>query len=66
VIYQQPLDLVNTVEELGDLEFYMQGLRAEIRVSRDVVLEFNVEKLSKRYSSGTYTDWDATRRADKK
>jgi len=66
VIYQQPLDLVNTVEELGDLEFYMQGLRAEIKVSRDAVLEFNTKKLSERYSSGAYTDWDAIRRADKK
>jgi len=27
VIYRKPLDRENVIEELGDLEFYMEGLR---------------------------------------
>lgn len=29
-IYRKPLDRENVVEELGDLEFYMEGLRQQV------------------------------------
>lgn len=64
-IYQKSLDRENVIEELGDLEFYLEGLRQGIGVSRDAVLEYNREKLSKRYHQGTYSDQQAQERADK-
>ena len=32
VIYRKPLDLENVIEELGDLEFYMEGLRQGLEI----------------------------------
>lgn len=65
VIYQKPLDRENVIEELGDIEFYMQGLRSSLGITREEVIEHNIAKLSKRYSSGTFTNKDAQARADK-
>jgi|TARA_R110000737_G_scaffold341193_1_gene364712 NTP pyrophosphatase (non-canonical NTP hydrolase) len=67
VIYNKSLDVVNIVEELGDLEFYMEGLRQsdKVGVSRDATLRMNKEKLSKRYHTLTYTDTHAQERRDK-
>lgn len=65
VFYNKALDLENTIEELGDLEFYMQGLRSLLDISRDEVLQHNYNKLSKRYHKGTYSDEQAIRREDK-
>lgn len=59
------LDDGNVVEELGDLEFYMEGLRQAINVTRDVVLMANIHKLSKRYVSMSYSDKAAIERVDK-
>lgn len=63
--YGKKLDVENVIEELGDLEFYMQALRNEIGVSRDTIIQRNIEKLSKRYASGSYSDAQAQARADK-
>jgi NTP pyrophosphatase (non-canonical NTP hydrolase) len=63
-IYQKELDLVNVVEELGDLEFYIQGLRAALHISREQCLEANIEKLRTRYGK-VYSDKAAQERADK-
>lgn len=65
VIYQKPLDLLNVVEELGDIEFYLEGIRQELNISREATLTANINKLSKRYAKLTYTDADAIARADK-
>lgn len=65
VVYQKPIDMVNVVEELGDLEFYMQGLRAPLGITRDECIEANIAKLSVRYSSGAYSNAQAITRADK-
>ena len=65
VIYQKPLDRENVVEELGDLEFYMEGLRQAAGITREECLKANVAKLGKRYSGGTYSNIDAQLRADK-
>lgn len=64
-IYKKPLDRENIIEELGDLEFYMEGLRQAIGVTREEVIDTNVRKLSVRYASGKYSDKQAQDRADK-
>lgn len=70
VIYNKgEIDTVNVIEELGDMEFYMQGLRQGLHISRSSTLMQNMEKLLKgknaRYASGTYSDQQALTRADK-
>lgn len=66
VIYNKPLDRENVVEELGDLEFFLEGIRAELGISREEALTANKFKLlGKRYASGTYSDAQAIARADK-
>lgn len=65
VIYQKPLDLANVREELGDIEFYLQGLRNGLQLDRQSIIDENYGKLSKRYSAGTYSNEQAITRADK-
>ena len=65
VIYGQPLDTANVVEELGDMEFYLAGLRDELRLDRAAVLKHNIAKLNQRYVSGIFTAEAAKERADK-
>lgn len=64
-VYRKELDRENVVEELGDLEFYMEKLRQALNISRDQTLEHNFKKLNKRYAKGKYTDKAAQDRADK-
>lgn len=65
VIYNKELDRANVVEELGDLEFYMEGIRAHLGITREETLEHNYLKLmKKRYPNG-YSDQAAQDRADK-
>ena len=64
-MYNKPLDKENLVEELGDIEFYLEGLRQVFGVTREEVLAINQEKLEKRYSSGKYSNQQAQARADK-
>ncbi len=66
-IYGQPLagkHHENLIEELGDLEFYMQELRSLIGVTREETLLANIAKLGKRYPDG-YSDEKAKERKDK-
>lgn len=66
VIYNKPLDVQNIIEELGDMEFYMEQLRNNLLIltTREVTLKANYEKLNKRYKNG-YSDSAAQQRADK-
>lgn len=64
-IYQKPLDRNNVVEELGDLEFYMEGLRQSLGITRQETLRGNIKKLGKRYENFKYSDKAAHERADK-
>jgi len=64
VIYGKPLDQEKLIEELGDLEFYLQGLRSELGILRGAILQANVDKLRKRYGTA-YSDSAAISRADK-
>lgn len=63
--YGKQLDRENMIEELGDLEFYMEAMRQELGVSREEILIANMRKLSKRYHTGSYSDAQAQARADK-
>lgn len=65
VIYNKPLDYNNVLEELGDIEFYLEQIRQELGFTREQCLLDNMGKLSKRYAAG-YTDQQAIDRADKK
>lgn len=65
VLYEKPLDRANVVEELGDLEFYMEGLRQGLGITREETIADNIAKLSKRYATGRFTNQAAQARADK-
>lgn len=69
VIYQKDLDKENMIEELGDLEFYMERIRKILGVTRGEILSHNLNKLLKgknaRYSEGSYSNNQAKKRADK-
>lgn len=64
VIYAKELDRPNVIEELGDLEFYMEGLRQVLGIDRNHTLEANITKLRKRYGA-QYSNEAAIARADK-
>lgn len=64
-MYDKPLDIVNVVEELGDIEFYLEGIRQALKLSRDYILITNTQKLQKRYASGKFSNQQAQDRADK-
>ncbi len=64
-IYGKELDFANVIEELGDIEFALSGIRTTLGIDRERVLSDNVFKLNKRYSSGSYSDEQAKARADK-
>lgn len=65
VMYNKPLDMENVIEEFGDLEFYMEGLRQPIGITREQCLEANIAKLGVRYAGLSYSDKAAQDRADK-
>ena len=65
VIYNKPVDRENVVEELGDLEFYMEQIRQNLGITREETLKYNMQKLSKRYAEFKYSDKAAQERADK-
>lgn len=64
-IYGKPVDMENVIEELGDLEFYLAGLRAVLQITREETLANNMRKLAKRYPGYQYSDQRAVERADK-
>lgn len=63
-IYDQPLDLNHLKEELGDLEFYLKGIRLQLGIKREELLRGNIEKLKQRYGQ-RYSDSAAKDRKDK-
>ena len=68
-VYNKDLDRENMIEELGDLEFYMEGVRQAAGITREETLQANITKLltgdKARYKLGQYTDAQAQNRADK-
>lgn len=65
VFYVQDIDRENIIEELGDIEFYMEGLRQALGVTRQQTLDANQDKLNDRYPGFEYTNTRAKERADK-
>lgn len=63
-IYQRPLDETNVIEELGDIEYYLNGIRLALGIPRGEVLHHNISKLSIRYKEG-YSNKAAQTRQDK-
>ena len=64
LVPNKELDMDNIVEELGDIEFYLEMLRQELDLTREFILVKNISKLEKRYPT-KYTDKDALERKDK-
>lgn len=64
-IYGKDLDMKNVVEELGDIEFALEGIRRVLFITRHATLEANVIKLRTRYKSGKFSNEAAIRREDK-
>ena len=65
VVYGQELDIMNLVEELGDLRFFMQAVMNLFNIDEQQVLQRNADKLSARYKSLAWSAEDAANRADK-
>jgi hypothetical protein len=69
VVYNKELDVPNVIEEMGDLEFGLEGARQALQLARNTILKANEVKLltgkKARYKEGTYTDKQAQDRADK-
>lgn len=65
-IYGKSIDLANVIEELGDLEFYLAGIREQFNLQREDILRANIKKLTKRYGDGwNYSNEAAIARPDK-
>lgn len=64
VIYKKPIDRENMIEELGDLEFYIEGLRQGLGLTREECVEANMAKLRIRYGE-KYSNEAAQIRKDK-
>lgn len=65
IFYNLPIDRENVIEESGDFEFYHEGLRQILDFARSTAIQYNMEKLLKRYSNYDYSDTKAKERADK-
>lgn len=43
---RKPIDRKNVIEELGDLEFYMEGLRQGLGITREQTIAYNISEMS--------------------
>ena len=59
------LDIDNVIEELGDIEFYLEGFRQALGITRELTLADNINKLSIRYENFEYSDEQSRARKDK-
>lgn len=57
------IDREKFVKELGDIEFYLEGLRQHFGITREEIIEGNISKLIARYPNG-YSDVSSIVRAD--
>ncbi len=65
VIHQKQLDFDNVIEEIGDIEFFLERLRQLLTVTRDHPRKACETKLLVRYPSGKYSQKDAIEKRDK-
>jgi NTP pyrophosphatase (non-canonical NTP hydrolase) len=64
-VYQKQINMENVMEEAGDILFYLTGILNELDMTLEQCIQANMDKLSKRYPNGTYTNAAAIARADK-
>jgi NTP pyrophosphatase (non-canonical NTP hydrolase) len=64
-VYQKQINMENVMEEAGDILFYLTGILNELDMTIEQCIQANMDKLSKRYPNGTYTNAAAIARADK-
>jgi len=64
VIYGQPLDIANLLEECGDILWYVSLMVSACDSSLEQVMEMNIDKLRKRYPNN-FTEELAAKRLDK-
>lgn len=64
VIYEKDIDMLNVIEEMGDIEFALSAIRLQLNLDRDFVLAANEAKLKRRYPT-KFSNADAAARADK-
>lgn len=64
-VYNKPLDVVNLIEELGDIRFYYQSVLNMLDLKDVDIKNMNTHKLMKRYPSLSYSDKQAQERLDK-
>lgn len=63
-IYNQPLDIVNLLEECGDLLWYISLMVSACGSTMEQVMKANIEKLKVRYPE-RFTEELASKRLDK-
>lgn len=64
IFYRKPIDRKKLIEELGDVEFYLEGIRQGFGVTREAVIAANINKLGERYEGFKYSDQAAIERVD--
>jgi len=52
IFTQKKYDRDALIKELGDVEFYLQALRNELKITRDEILDANMLKLAARHPEG--------------
>lgn len=65
IMYGQGLDILNIIEECGDILWYVCQILTAVGHPLEYCMQQNIEKLEKRYPSGKFTEQDATERKDK-
>ena len=54
-IYRKELDLARVIEELGGIEFYLEGIRVELGIARDTAIKAGIAKFNLWYPVGGYS-----------
>lgn len=62
VLLDKPLDKVNLIEELGDIDWYKNIPHRQLNISAGQVWELNIKKLEKRYPKLRFDENDAVNR----
>jgi NTP pyrophosphatase (non-canonical NTP hydrolase) len=60
-VYKKPFDVVNLIEELGDIAWYLVGTCTIMDIGADDVLSKNIAKLEARYPE-KFTEYHAKNR----
>lgn len=62
IYYGKEIDTVNMKEELGDLMWYIAIFCREYDLDIEELMNMNIEKLKKRFGSGTFSQDEANNR----